>query len=84
MIIASQLTFGDETSATAAEPASSSSNTPIAIVSIANGVVASASSKDASKTSLVVNVSEEEGPGAEEAQVDGNKSDQKVLKNIIK
>ena len=83
-MIVSQLTFGDEASATVAEPASSSSGAPIAIVSIANGVVGSASSKDASKTSVVVDVSEEEEPVAEEAQVDSKKSDPEVLKNLMK
>ena len=81
-MIVSQLTFGDEASATVAEPASSSSSTPIAIVSIANGVVGSASSKGASKTSLVVDVSEEEEPVAEEADVDATKSEPEVLNNL--
>ena len=81
MIASAQLTFGDETSA-APEPASSSSGAPIAIVSIANGVVGSASSKDASKTSIVVDVSEEEEPVAEEADVDATKSEPEVLNNL--
>ena len=61
MISAAQLTFVDQTSAAPAETASGS--TPIAIVSIANGVVGSASSKDASKTSFVAATKEEEDPG---------------------
>ena len=83
MISTAQLTFGDQTSAVPAETASGGA--PIAIVSIANGVVGSASSKDASKTSSVAATNEEEDPGAEEADGGGgNESKSEVLKNVRK
>ena len=80
MISTAQLTFGDQTSAAPAETASG--GTPIAIVSIANGVVGSASSKDASKTSSVAATEEEEDPGADEVDGGGNESKSEVLKNV--
>ena len=74
------MTFCDETGATATETSTGSS--PIAIVSIANGVVGSASSKDASKTSSVAATEEEEDPGADEVDGGGNESKSEVLKNV--
>ena len=70
------MTFCDETGATATETSPGSS--PIAIVSIANGVVGSAPSKDTSKTSSKAAAKETEDPRTEETGGGGSEGKSEV------
>ena len=73
-----QLTFCDETGATATE--TSPGSAPIAIVSIANGVVGSAPSKDTSKTSPKAAAEEAENQRTEKTGGRGSEGKSEVTK----
>ena len=73
-----QLTFCDENGATATK--TSPGGSPIAIVSIANGVVGSAPSKDTSKTSSNAAAKKSENQRTEETGGGGSEGKSEVTK----
>ena len=75
------MTFGDDTNTAAAETGASVS-TPIAIVSIANGVVGTASSKDAPKTPFTATAADEDEDPVPEV-VDASESEVLFVKHVL-